>query len=73
MTGPGAGGGNDSADGFARGLQAAFQQARLHSPQAVPGVQERLRSKLAEQGITLTADVLRALAYAIANDRGADA
>ncbi len=60
----------DPTGRFARGPRAAFRQARLHSPQAVPGVRERLRGKLAAHGITLTADIIRALTFAIVNDRG---
>lgn len=72
MTGPDASGRHVDED-FARGLQTAFRDTRLHSPQAVSAVEERLRGKLAAHGITLTADILRALSYAIVNDRGADA
>lgn len=64
-------GDGDSAGAFALALHAAFRETRLHSPQAVSDVQERLRSKLSARQLTLTADVLRALAFAIANDRGA--
>ncbi len=72
MTGTGASG-EHGYEGFVRVLQDAFGQTRLHSPQTVPAVEERLRGKLAEHDITLSADILRALAYAIVNDRGADA
>ncbi|MDQ2795693.1 MAG: hypothetical protein M3Y06_00770 [Actinomycetota bacterium] len=65
MTGDGAG-----TDSFARALHDAYRETRLHSPQAVSDVEERLRSKLSSRGLTLTADVLRALAFAIVNDRG---
>lgn len=71
MTRPDASGEHSHED-FARGLQTAFRQTRLHSPQAVPAVEERLRGKLAAHGITLTPDILRALAYAVVNDRGAE-
>lgn len=59
-----------SYDAFAHALQAACAEVRLHSPQAVPEVEDRLRTKLDSRGITLTSDVLRALAFAIVNDRG---
>lgn len=58
------------ADSFARALHDAYRETRLHSPQAVSDVEDRLRDKLDSGGITLTADVLRALAFAIVNDRG---
>lgn len=76
MTGIGAGddplptGANVSNDDFAQAVHGAYREVRLHSPQAIPEVEERLRGKLAADGITLTADVLRALAFAIVNDRG---
>ncbi|MGI9156634.1 MAG: hypothetical protein ACR2FG_08355 [Marmoricola sp.] len=57
-------------DRFALALQSAYHDTRLHSPQAVPEVEDRLSTKLDARGITLTADVLRALAFAIVNDRG---
>lgn len=57
-------------DAFALAVQSAYHEARLHSPQAVPEVEERLRAKLESRGVTLTADVLRALAFAIVNGRG---
>lgn len=72
MNSPNSNGKPDYED-FTQGLQAAFEETRLHSPQGVSGVEERLRGKLAARGITLTPDVLRALAYALVNDRGADA
>lgn len=55
---------------FALALHNAFHEARLHSPQGITGVEERLRGKLDAHGVTLTTDVLRALAFAIVNDRG---
>lgn len=58
-----------SYDSFALALQSAYHEVRLHSPQAVPEVEERLRGKLDSRGVTLTADVLRALAFAIVNGR----
>lgn len=57
-------------DAFALAVQRAYHEVRLHSPQAVPEVEERLRGKLDARGVTLTPDVLRALAFAIVNDRG---
>jgi len=59
-----------SYDSFILSLQSAYHETRLHSPQAVPEVEERLSIKLEARGITLTADILRALAFAIVNDRG---
>lgn len=56
-------------DMFAATLQGAYQEARLHSPQGIEDVEERLRSKLDLNGVTLTSDVLRALAFAIVNGR----
>jgi len=58
------------ADSFARALHDAYRETRLHSPQAVSDVEARLRSKLSSRGLALTPDVLRALAFAIVNDRG---
>ncbi len=40
-------------------------------PQAVPEVQDRFRDKLETGGVSLTPEILRALAFAIVNDRGA--
>lgn len=57
-------------DSFALALQSAYQEVRLHSPQAVPAVEERLRAKLDARGVTLTPEVLRAIAFAIVHDRG---
>lgn len=65
--------GDHRYEGCVRALQTAFQQTQLHSPQAVSAVEERLRGKLADDAIVLTPEVLRALAYAIVNDRGDDA
>lgn len=57
-------------DSFALALQTAYHEVRLHSPQALPQVEERLRGKLDSHGVTLTTDILRALAFAIVNGRG---
>lgn len=57
-------------ESFALALQDAYYEVRLHSPQAVPEVEERLRSKLVSHGVKLTPAVLRAVAFAIVNDRG---
>lgn len=54
---------------FALALQQAYREARLHSPQGVTDVEEALRSKLAARGLTLTPDVVRALAFAIVTGR----
>jgi hypothetical protein len=56
-------------DTFAAALQAAYIEVRLHSPQGIDEVEERLRSKLEPNGVTLTNDVLRALAFAVVNGR----
>lgn len=63
-------GGSTNYDSFALALQSAYHEVRLHSPQAVPEVEERLRGKLESRGVTLTTDVLRALAFTIMNGRG---
>jgi len=57
-------------DAFALAVQSAYREAHLHSPQGVPDVAERLRGKLDAHGVTLTDDVLAALAFAIVNGRG---
>lgn len=57
-------------DAFARALQTAYQEVRLHSPQAIPETEERLRCKLERYGVTLTADIMRALAFAAVEGRG---
>lgn len=56
-------------DTFAATLQGAYHEVRLHSPQGIDDVEERLRSKLESHGVTLTTDILRALAFAIVNGR----
>lgn len=77
MTAPSAGdrrlptGANASTESFAQTLASAYRETRLHSPQAVPEVQDRLRDKLETGGVSLTPEILRALAFAIVNDRGA--
>lgn len=63
-------GADTSYGAFALALHNAFHEARLHSPQGITGVEERLRGKLNSHSVTLTTDVLRALAFAIVNDRG---
>ncbi len=59
----------EEPDTFAAILQGAYHEVRLHSPQGIDDVAERLRTKLAPDGVTLTSDVLRALAFAIVNGR----
>ena len=57
------------SDAFARIVQAAYHQVRQGTPRAIPEVEERLRGKLAAHGVTLTTDVVRALAFAIVKGR----
>lgn len=57
-------------EGFARILDAAYQEVHLHSPQGIPEVEERLRDKLERDGVTLSADITRALAFAVVEGRG---
>lgn len=59
----------ESRAAFAATLQTAYHEVRLHSPQGVDDVEARLRSKLEPNGVTLTEDILRALAFAIVNGR----
>ena len=59
----------EGRDMFATILQAAYHEVRLHSPQGIADVEERLRSKLEPNGVMLTSDILRALAFAIVNGR----
>ena len=59
----------EQRDAFATTLQAVYHEVRLHSPQGLDDVEESLRSKLAPHGLTLTTDILRALAFAIVNGR----
>jgi hypothetical protein len=56
-------------DAFARILQTAYQEVRRSTPRSRPEVEDRLRSKLAADGVTLTTDVLRALAFAVVTGR----
>ena len=56
-------------DAFARILQTVYQEAHLHSPQGVPDVEKRLQEKLASHGVTLSTDIVRALAFAVVNGR----
>ena len=60
---------SNDVDRFATSLHAAYHEVRLHSPQGVDDVEERLRRKLEANDVKLTSDVLRALAFAIVNDR----
>lgn len=60
---------SEDRDIFAATLQTAYHEVRLHSPQGIDEVEERLRSKLEPNGVTLTSDILRALAFAIVNGR----
>ncbi|PZS38373.1 MAG: hypothetical protein DLM62_14105 [Pseudonocardiales bacterium] len=50
-------------------LQTAFQEVRMHSPQGISETEERLRCKLEPHGVTLTTDIIRALAFAIVKGR----
>jgi hypothetical protein len=59
----------DNHDSFAVTLHTAYHDVRLHSPQGIDEVAERLRAKLEPSGIALTPDILRALAFAIVNGR----
>ena len=56
-------------DAFARILQTAYQEVRRSTPRSRPEVEERLRTKLEAYGITLTTDILRALAFAVVTGR----
>ena len=56
-------------DAFARILQTAYHQVRQGTPRAIPQVEERLREKLESHGVTLTTDIVRALAFAIVKGR----
>lgn len=60
---------SDADETYAATLQAAYHEVRLHSPQGVGDVEERLRAKLESHGVVLTDDILRALAFAIVNGR----
>ncbi len=59
----------EGRDTVAATLQAVYHEVRLHSPQGIDDVEERLRRKLEAHGVTLTTDILRALAFAIVNGR----
>ncbi len=56
-------------DAFARILQTAYQEVRRSTPRSRPEVEERLRTKLEAYGVTLTTDILRALAFAVVTGR----
>lgn len=58
-----------NCDAFARALQTAYQEVRMHSPQGIAEVEERLRRKLDLRGVTLTPDILRALSFAVVKGR----
>lgn len=60
---------SEGRDTFAATLQTAYHEVRLHSPQGIDEVEQRLRSKLEPNGVTLTSDILRALAFAIVHGR----
>ena len=60
---------SEEHDAFAAALEAAYREVRLHSPQGIDDVAQRLRSKLEQRGLTLTAGILRALSFAIVNGR----
>ncbi|WP_067896730.1 hypothetical protein [Nocardia vaccinii] len=51
-------------DSFARIPQTAYHEVHLHGPQTVQDSGQRLQTKLESDGIVLTADILRALAFA---------
>ncbi len=57
-------------DTFVHARHTAYQEVRLHSPQGIPENEQRLRSKLERHGITLTSDILLALAFAAAEGTG---
>lgn len=57
------------SDAFARIVQAAYHEVRQSTPRAIPQVEERLRSKLESHGVTLSTDIVRALAFAIVKGR----
>lgn len=57
------------SDAFVRVLQTAYQEVRRHSPQGVTETEKRLIAKLERHGITLTSDLSRALAFAVAQGR----
>ncbi|MDQ2792269.1 MAG: hypothetical protein M3Y73_22155 [Actinomycetota bacterium] len=57
------------SDAFARAVQTAYHEVRQGTPRAIPEVEERLREKLALDGVTLTPDIVRALAFAIVKGR----
>ncbi len=60
---------SEDHDSLAVLLQSVYHEVRLHSPQGLDEVTESLRTKLAARGVTLTTDILRALAFAIVNGR----
>ncbi|MEO6793728.1 MAG: hypothetical protein ABI253_05995 [Mycobacterium sp.] len=57
------------SNAFADIVQNAYHQVRQSTPRAIPEVEKRLRSKLEAHGVTLTTDVVRALAFAIVKGR----
>ncbi|PPJ24113.1 hypothetical protein C5E45_34900 [Nocardia nova] len=58
-----------SHDEFAHILQTAYHEVHIHGPQTVPDAERRLQTKLESHGITLTTDILRALAFAAVQGR----
>jgi hypothetical protein len=57
------------SDAFARAVQTAYHEVRQGTPRGIPEVEERLRNKLEPHGVTLTSDIIRALAFAIVKGR----
>lgn len=56
-------------DAFAGILQTAYHEVHIHGPQTVQDAEQRLQTKLESHGITLTTDILRALAFAAVQGR----
>ncbi len=60
---------SEDHDSLAVVLQGAYHEVRQHSPQGLQEVTENLRAKFVAHGVTLTTDILRALAFTIVNGR----
>ncbi len=56
-------------DVFVRALETAYRETRRHSPQGLDETEDMLRGKLEPSGVTLPADITRALAFAIVTGR----
>lgn len=54
---------------FAPTLQAVYNDTRLSMPEGMSIAEDQLVQGLAEYGITLTSDVIRALAFAAVEGR----